>query len=658
MEENENKRPSPAVAASGPEEEMKMAEVEDAIKSAEAATGAGGGAQCAPLQKKAQTGAGNAQTGAETAAGIILPEGLVKAPAVILAGNRVGGPCEGMRRIRSDGELPAEVLEYIELVEGNRPRACKEQHALAALIRRLANEEGWWFDEARFRKYLGLQKYWPFELFPWQKFQLALWLCSFEDEGFPRWDTLFDMIARGAGKDGEIAYSAMALTSPYNPVPDYDVDICANDEVQAVRPMKDLIRVLERPKQAAKLNRFFHHTKETVDGIANGGAVHGWANKAANRDGLRSGLIVFNEVHQYQNYDNISVFTSGLGKKKEPRTGVFTSNGKINDGPLDDWLNQGMRILFEGEADHGMLPFICRLEREEQVHEPSNWSMANPSWAYLPNLRRETEKEYRGWLTNPERHGDFLPKRMGIRKGFQELAVTDYEKILATKQPLPLDRMKGAACVAGLDYAEMNDWAAMALLFRLGDVRAVLAHTWICEQSKTLPRVRAPWQDWVSAGHCTLVHEPTISPELLADWLRRMGQIYRIRMLAMDNFRWTLVADAMIRAGWDAKDRKKVKLVRPSDIMKVEPLIAANFDMGRYVWGDNPPLRWATNNTKRIPRSRSAGSDTGNFYYGKIEAKSRKTDTFMALVAAETCEEAIPRGGAVIPDSLPVFVLG
>ena len=64
------------------------------------------------------------------------------APAIILAANRVGGPCEGMRRIRSDGELPAEVLEYIELVEGNRPRACKEQHALAALIRRLANEEG------------------------------------------------------------------------------------------------------------------------------------------------------------------------------------------------------------------------------------------------------------------------------------------------------------------------------------------------------------------------------------------------------------------------------------------------------------------------------------------------------------------------------------
>ena len=92
--------------------------------------------------------------------------------------------------------------------------------------------------------------------------------------------------------------------------------------------------------------------------------------------------------------------------------------------------------------------------------------------------------------------------------------------------------------------------------------------------------------------------------------------------------------------------------------MKVEPLIAANFDMGRYVWGNNPPLRWATNNTKRIPASRNIGSDTGNFYYGKIEAKSRKTDPFMALVAAETCEDAIPSGGAAIPEALPVFVLG
>ena len=562
----------------------------------------------------------------------------------------------GMTRIRSDAELPREVLDYIEIVESDNPRSGKDQLALAAYIRRIFSTEEIYMDLDRLERYMSLQKYFPFQLFPWEKFIVALWLCTFDAEGFPRWKTNVVLVARGAGKDGLISFVAMCLTSPYNPARAYDVDICGNDEVQAVRPMKKLIQVLEKPGQASKLNRFFHHTKETVDGLKNGGSVHGWANNAKNRDGLQSGVVIFNEAHQYVSFDNISVFTTGLGKVPEPRVGVFSSNGKVNDGPLDSWIRQGERILYEGERDHGLLPFFCRLEKEEQVRDPANWPMANPSWAYLPTLRRETEDEYFGWLADPERHGDFLAKRMGIRKGFTELAVTDYEKILATKKPLPLAEMKGWTCVAGLDYAELNDWASAVLLFRRAAERIVICHTWICAESKTLHRVRVPWDDWVTAGHCTLVREPTISPELLGAWLQSAAKLYNVKKLAMDSYRWTLVSDAMIKAGFDVRDKKnKVKLIRPSDIMKTEPLIASIFDRGLYTWGDYPPLRWAANNTKRIPASRGIGSDTGNFYYGKIEAKSRKTDPFMALVAAECIENELPQNsGPLRPPPPPI----
>lgn len=36
--------------------------------------------------------------------------------------------------------------------------------------------------------------------------------------------------------------------------------------------------------------------------------------------------------------------------------------------------------------------------------------------------------------------------------------------------------------------------------------------------------------------------------------------------------------------------------------------------------------------------------DTGNFVYSKIEAKSRKTDPFMALVASMTVENVLGSG--------------
>jgi hypothetical protein len=53
------------------------------------------------------------------------------------------------------------------------------------------------------------------------------------------------------------------------------------------------------------------------------------------------------------------------------------------------------------------------------------------------------------------------------------------------------------------------------------------------------------------------------------------------------------------------------------------------------------------NNTKRGRSSKKKGVDTGNFIYAKIEAKSRKTDPFMALVAGMVAESALGTGEPV-----------
>ena len=54
----------------------------------------------------------------------------------------------------------------------------------------------------------------------------------------------------------------------------------------------------------------------------------------------------------------------------------------------------------------------------------------------------------------------------------------------------------------------------------------------------------------------------------------------------------------------------------------------------RFIWGDNPMLRWATNNTKVIPwkKTTTGDNDMGNQLYAKINPRFRKTDPFMALV--------------------------
>lgn len=539
--------------------------------------------------------------------------------------------------------IPPEVERYLESVEGDRPRACPEQHALAAYVRRVFAEEDIRVDLDQLGRYLGLVKYFPYDrLFPWEEFLLTLWDCTYRADGAPRWKTLLCMVGRGAGKDGFIAFDGACSISPYNPVGHYNVDICANNEEQAVTPVKDLAEVLESPRYEAKLRRHYYHTKELIQGRRNKGVMRGRTNNPKGRDGMRSGKVVFNEVQAFENYDNIKVFITGQGKVAQPRVGIFTSNGEVSDGPLDDYLARGRRILFDGEADNGFLPFICCLGSRDQVHDRDNWFMANPSLAYLPHLLQEIEDEYREWVDHPEQNGDFLTKRMGLRAGFKEVSVTDYEKVKATNRPLP--ELDGWSCTVGLDYAELSDWAAVNLHFRRGADRFDLNHAWICAQSKTLPRVKAPWQAWARQGLATVVEDVSIPPDLLAAYILEAGRRYNIRMLAMDHYRWTLVSESMRKIGFDAQDKSRVKLVRPSDIMQVEPVIQECFDRGLFTWGDNPQLRWAVNNTKRVRSAKRMGSDTGNYYYAKIEGKSRKTDPWMALVASMVVEPALGSG--------------
>lgn len=553
-------------------------------------------------------------------------------------------------------ELPPEISEYLEQVENGKWRVCSEQTQMAALVRRCFETEPIYVDTGQLASYLKLEKYFPFDLFPWEKFLIAIWDCCYwsedcEDDaliGTPRWPDILVMLGRGAGKDAFISFDSFCSVSPYCESRRYDVDICANLEEQAMRPVNDLYDVLHLSRHAKKLEKHYKHTKEMVQGIKNRGVVRGRTNRPESRDGMRSGKIIFNEIHQYRDYRNISVFRTGTGKVDNPRCGYYTSNGTVFDGPLDELLDRSHRILADGEPDNGLFPFICRLHSKEEVHDEANWYMANPSLQYRPSLLLETRKEYLDWKENPDQNPDFLTKRMGIRAQAEEIMVTDYDNLDSTKGELP--DLTGWSCTAGLDYAEVNDWLSANLHFRMGDRRYDISHTWLCIHSKTLHRVKAPWQMWAEQGYITVVEDVSINPDLPAEWLWKAAQKYNIRGLAMDNFRWTLVSNSLRSIGFDPETKKNVKLVRPSDVMKVEPVIQECFNRHLFTWGDVPPLRWAVNNTKRVRASRAAGSETGNFYYAKIEGKSRKTDPFMALVASMTIEPLLGTGGVPLAE--------
>ena len=535
-------------------------------------------------------------------------------------------------------KFPPEVQNWIDIVEKNIYETSEEQKLLVKHVKECFDKQDIYIDLEQMNKYMRtLERYVPFKVFDWQKFVITLHDCTYwSGSGMPRWPDLFCELGRGAGKDGTIAMESLLLASPYNGIKEYDIDICANNEEQGVRPVMDMVSWFEEPGVINKIRKFYNWTKQRVVCTKTKSIIKGRTNSPKGKDGLRSGAVIFNEIHQYENYDNINVFTTGLGKKKHPRRSYYSTNGEVREGPLDDLLEESEQILREGVDDNGLLPFICKLDSEEEVHNEDMWPKANPSLPFLPNLLLEIRKEYREWKRNPERLPAFMSKRMNLPGTSRESAAADWEHIEKTNRVLP--DLEGWTCTAGIDYAKTTDWVSVNLHFKKKDQRYDINHSWICAKSKDLPRIKAPWKEWVKQGHITCVNDVEVSPYLIAAYIQSMGRKYNISMVAMDTYRHALLKSALQKVGFST-ELGNVKTVSQMDILKIVPIIDHLFVNELLTWGDNPVLRWATNNTKTIRYGRNVGADKGSFVYAKIEGRSRKTDPFMAFVASVIVEE-------------------
>ena len=535
------------------------------------------------------------------------------------------------------------IQDYIRSIRSGEVPASREMHQACDYIEGKLNNPDVFVDTEKTEKAVELiERYFRMKLFPWEKFVLALVHCYYRSSDTLVFTEYLIMMGRGNGKNGFISGVAWYLTTMYHGVPGYNVDIIANSEDQAKTSFEDIYQMLE--DTWAKSKKFFYKSKEEIVSLRTRSYIKFNTSNARTKDGKRSACLIFDEIHEYQNSDTIKVFRSGFGKRKHSRTFYITTNGYVRDGVLDDRLRIAHDVL-NGEIKNSRLcPLIYKLDDEKEADNKELWVKANPSLPYLSTLQLEIEQNFIDKDYDPTVASDLYTKRFNLPKGNAEIAVTDYSKVKATSRELP--KLDGWTCTVGMDYAELSDWAAVNLHFRRGPQRYDINHAWLCTQSKTLQRVKAPWREWAERGLVTVVEDVSIHPDLLADYIRLAGQRYSVKMLAMDNYRWTLVSESLRKIGFDAQDKSRVKLVRPSDIMQVEPVIQECFDRELFTWGDNPCLRWAVNNTKRVRSSRSLGVDTGNFIYAKIDAKSRKTDPWMALVASMVIEPVLGGGAA------------
>lgn len=418
------------------------------------------------------------------------------------------------------------------------------------IVKPLMKRDDVFFDEKTYRNCIKYCESNYYKLFPFQKFIYAFAFMYKDD--IPVFPTFFIKEGRGNGKDGFIIPLVNFFQTPLYGVMNYHVEIVANSEDQVKDTFKVAYDMLhDNPKFKGK----FSVTKELISNLVTGAEMKYNTSNAKTKDGKRTGCLVLNEIHAYENYDQINVFESSFGKVKHSREFIITTDGYVRDGPLDEISAMCMEILETGENPLGYFPFICEIDDLKEADDPDAWHKANPSLEFLPILANRIMHDYLEQKKIPSKRAEFLTKRMNLPARREEETVTTWQNVLRAcyegetmkelerKIPRITLDTRGQAAVIGIDYADVRDFASAGVLTKTDDGEWIWRqHTWICADSPFIDSIKFPLRN---AGQAEfedfeVVPGPVIDVNLVVDWCMEQMRIFDIKKIAMDTYRCLL----------------------------------------------------------------------------------------------------------------------
>lgn len=502
------------------------------------------------------------------------------------------------------------------------------------LERDVLSRDDVYFDDEMIDKCIAYGEKWFFPMQPFQKFLIAFVFFFFKKNDRRVYRKFLWMFGRGGGKNGLLSVVLNFLQTEVHGIMDYNISIVANSEEQAKTSFEEIYNTIKRNKT---LQKAFEYGKSVITSKKTGSKLKYRTSNGETKDGLRDGAVAFDEIHRYESNKDVKVHISGLGKKPNSREFYSGTDGYVREGFLDSMKEKAKRVLNGSVRFNALFPFICKLDSEDQVNNPENWELANPMFHkplsnYAEELYETIMEEYEDLEDDPSNREEFMTKRMNLPVTDLERSVASREEILATNRPFPTNLI-GKQAIGGLDYASLRDFAACGLLFRDGDDYVFKTHSFVRKQfvdiyygysrkaSETTKEKFAPIREWEEKGLLTVIDGPTIDPKTVVGWFVEQREKYGITKVVADNFRMDLLRPLFLKEGFEIE---VIRNPTAADNL-LAPRIEDAFANNHIIFGDNPLMRWYTNNV--LVKT----NGDGNKSYKKKEEVRRKTDGFKAF---------------------------
>lgn len=487
-----------------------------------------------------------------------------------------------------------------------------------------------YFDEDKIDKCIKFIDKWYFPVQPFQKFIIAFIFLMDEEVDSPYFTEFALFMGRGAGKNGFISAISDFLTTPIHGIKKYDISIVANSEEQAKTSFNEIYDVLlenKRNKTGERPKAPYEVSKTEIKNRATGSIVKYNTSNTKTKDGGREGCVIFDEIAIYSDSDMVNVKRGGLGKIPHDRTFYISTDGYVREGFMDMMKDRVLEVLEGNNLDDRIFPFYCKLDERTEVDDESMWEKSNPMLhppltGYARNLKRKIKEEYNVLHINRSNKPEFMTKRMNVPDVDEEKVVALWDEILATNKEMP--NLENKACIGGLDYALVRDFASVGLLFRDNDEYYWKTHSFIRRGFLETTHLEPPIEEWANNGLLTIVDDDVIDISYIVNWFQQQQQKYNLVKVISDNFRTDIVRRPFEDAGIPLEVIKNPTAIHGL----LAPRIDTMFAKKQLTFGDNPLMRWFTNNVAVTMQP------DGSKKYIKKDEVRRKTDGFHAMLHA------------------------
>lgn len=530
------------------------------------------------------------------------------------------------------------VTQYIKQYEQHKVIFNQERIDLIEYLKRsVLSDDDLYFNDKQINDCINFTEKWFFKLQTFQKFLIAF-VFLYHSDGTNYYQDFIWLMGRGAGKNGLISALSSFLISELHGVHNYNGSIIANSEDQAKISVDEIYEVVHAAGHEV-LNNVFYATTSIIRSRKTNSSLRYRTSNGNTKDGLRDGFVIFDEIHEYQDDSNVKVHLSGLGKTPNARVFYIGTDGYVRDGFIDKKKQLAKDVLSGKVRPDRMFPFICKLDSEDEINDPDNFEKANPMLSkplgsYAKGLMRQVMKDYEDLESSPESREEFLTKRMDLPSQAMERSVAEWDEIMSTNKPFP-DSVDGYQAIAAVDYASIRDFIAAAVTIKYEGKIITFEKQWarkvFCDkffgysrppgQPTPNKRLSVPIKDWEKRGLLQVVDVPILEPQLPLNWIREMSARFSIKKVVMDNYHAVIMRKLFEEAGFEVDIIKNPTAIDGL----LAPIIDNGFARKQFIWGDNPLLRWNTQNVLVKVDGK------GNKQYLKKEENRRKTDGFKAF---------------------------